>query len=275
MGLTPSALGQAWCARPIRCPEVPGGARVLVVLPTFNERHSLPRLLADLWGVVPHVDVLVVDDASPDGTGEWAEATACLQPRLAVLHRPAKLGLGSAYKEGFSWGLAVGYEVLCSMDADGSHRPRDLPELLRAVEEGADLALGSRWTAGGGVVDWPTRRWLLSRTANGLARRVLHLGVADATTGFRAYRASALAVLDVTSIEADGYAFLLEVVWRAAQAGLSMVERPIVFRDRRSGQSKIDRHEIGRAAATLLRLRRAQTPGRAAWHPSLPAGVGR
>jgi len=231
-------------------------ARVLVVLPTFNERQSLPAVIAGLLAFVREAEILVVDDASPDGTGRWAEEQAANVPRVHVLHRTGKLGLGSAYKAGFAWGLERGYEVLVGMDSDGSHCPVSLRALLEALEDGADLAIGSRYVEGGGTRNWPLRRRLLSRLSNVLARHLLRLPAHDATAGFRAWRAELLVAIDVGSVASDGYAFLVETLWRAARVGRRVVERPIVFVDRRDGISKMSGREIRQAALTLFRLRR-------------------
>ena len=230
--------------------------RVLVVLPTFNERHSLPRVIDALFHAVPEAEVLVVDDGSPDGTGAWAEERAACEPRVHVLHRAGKLGLGSAYKAGFAWGIERGFDVLAGMDSDGSHCAVSLRALLETLEDGADLAIGSRYIDGGETRNWPVRRQLLSRFSNLLARRLLHLPAHDVTAGFRAWRAELLATIEVGGVESDGYAFLVETLWRAARAGARIVERPIVFIERRAGTSKMSGREIRQAAFTLLRLRR-------------------
>jgi glycosyltransferase involved in cell wall biosynthesis len=231
-------------------------ARPLVVLPTFNEIASLPGVVEQLLAVLPTVSILVVDDDSPDGTGSWAQAFARSEPRLDVLQRRAKLGLGSAYKSGFAWGLASGYSVLVEMDADGSHAPLALPSLLAQLQHGADLALGSRYAAGGTTPGWPMNRRVLSRTSNVFARSLLGVRVADATTGYRAYRADILRTIDVASVASDGYAFQIETLWRVVRLGGRVVEVPITFHDRVLGASKISRHEVAAAAWTLLRLRR-------------------
>lgn len=248
-------------------------ARVLVVLPTFNERQSLPRVIDALFTFVPDIEVLVVDDGSPDGTGAWAEERAACEPRLHVLQRAGKLGLGSAYKAGFAWGIERGFDVLAGMDSDGSHCPVSLRSLLEALDDGADLAIGSRYMEGGETRNWPLRRQLLSRLSNVLARRLLRLRAHDVTAGFRAWRAELLASIDVGSVGSDGYAFLVETLWRAARAGARIVERPIVFVERRDGNSKMSGREIRQAALTLIRLRRlAHTSAPSAGRPvELPA----
>ena len=215
------------------------GLGVLVVGPTYDEAHSLPSLVARLRKHVPDADVLVVDDNSPDGTGAVADVLATTDDRLRVLHRTAKNGLGAAYLAGFRWGLGRGYDTLVEMDADGSHQPEQLPSLLEALRS-ADVVIGSRWVAGGGVVDWPRRRELLSRGGNRYAQLVLGLGVHDATAGYRAYRATALERLDLPSVNSQGYCFQVDLTRRAASVGLRIVEVPIEFVERQVGTSKMD-----------------------------------
>jgi dolichol-phosphate mannosyltransferase len=213
---------------------------VLVVVPTYNESANLPGLLGRLAAAVPAADVLVVDDASPDGTGALAEERAASDPRVHVLHRPGKAGLGAAYVAGFGWALEQGYDVVVEMDADGSHAPEQLPDLLAALTE-ADLALGSRWVEGGSVVDWPRSREALSRGGNAYVRLALRLPVRDATGGFRAYRRQVLESIDLSSVHSQGYCFQVDLVWRAYRAGFRVVEVPIRFVERVAGQSKMNR----------------------------------
>lgn len=213
--------------------------RVLVVVPTYCEAESLPDTLARLLTAVPDVDVLVVDDASPDGTGRIADDLAAADPRVHVLHRAGKVGLGAAYVAGFGWGLDAGYEVLVEMDADGSHQPEQLPRLLAALDAGADLALGSRWVPGGAVHHWPRRRAFLSRGGNTYTRLVTGIGVRDATGGYRAFRRRVLESLDLTSVASQGYCFQVDLAWRAVRAGFRVVEVPIDFVDRVAGTSKM------------------------------------
>jgi glycosyltransferase involved in cell wall biosynthesis len=215
--------------------------RVLVITPTYDERDSLPPTLARLRAAVPGADVLVVDDNSPDGTGRLADEAAAADPAVHVLHRTTKDGLGAAYVAGFGWGLERGYDVLVEMDADGSHPPEELPRLLAAVEEGADLVLGSRWVPGGRVVNWPAHRLLLSRGGNTYARVAMGLPLSDATGGFRAYRAGALRAIDLDSVHSAGYCFQLDLAWRAVRAGLVVREVPITFTERAAGVSKMSR----------------------------------
>jgi dolichol-phosphate mannosyltransferase len=219
---------------------------VLVVIPTYDERENLPGVIARVHAAVPAADVLVVDDASPDGTGELADGLAAADPRVHVLHRPAKEGLGAAYLAGFGWGLARDYDALVEMDADGSHAPEQLPTLLAALDH-ADVVLGSRWVAGGSVVDWPRRRELLSRGGNAYARVMLGLPVRDATGGYRVYRRAVLEALDLSGVSSAGYCFQVDLVWRAWRAGFRVVEVPIRFVERVAGVSKMNRAIVAEA----------------------------
>jgi len=220
--------------------------RVLVIVPTYNERENLDRILDRLAAAVPAADVLVVDDGSPDGTGALADARAAADGRVHVLHRTVKAGLGGAYVAGFRWGLERGYDALVEMDADGSHAPEQLPDLLAALAT-ADVVLGSRWVAGGSVVDWPRRRELLSRGGNAYARLALGLPVRDATGGFRVYRRDVLAKMDLGDIASQGYCFQVDLAWRAWRAGWRVVEVPIRFVERTAGVSKMDRSIVTEA----------------------------
>jgi dolichol-phosphate mannosyltransferase len=213
----------------------------LVVVPTYDERENLPLVVARaLAATSDEVHLLVVDDASPDGTGEVADRLAAEQERVHVLHRTGKEGLGPAYLAGFAWGLERGYDALVEMDADGSHHPEDLPRLLAQLAD-HDLALGSRWVPGGTVENWPRRRLLLSRGGNWYTRHALGIDVRDATGGFRAFRAEALERIHLADVASHGYCFQVDLVWRALQAGLRVVEMPIVFTERVHGVSKMDR----------------------------------
>lgn len=213
---------------------------MLVVVPTYNERDNLTAVLDRLRASVPAADVLVVDDGSPDGTGALADDRAAGDPHTHVLHRAAKAGLGAAYVAGFSWGLERGYDVLVEMDADGSHAPEQLPQLLAALSE-ADVVLGSRWVTGGTVVNWPRRRELLSRGGNAYVRLALRLPLKDATGGYRAYRRCVLESIDLAGVSSQGYCFQVDLAWRAWQAGFRIVEVPIRFVERVAGVSKMDR----------------------------------
>jgi dolichol-phosphate mannosyltransferase len=213
-------------------------SRVLVVVPTYNERLNIEKIVQRTLSSVPEADVLVVDDSSPDGTGEVADGMAASDERVHVLHRPGKAGLGAAYVAGFRWGLGRSYEVLVEMDADGSHQPEQLPALLDALKD-ADVVLGSRWVPGGSVENWPRRRELLSRGGNTYVRLALGLDLRDATGGFRAYRREALERLDIDSVSSQGYCFQVDLALRAVERGLRVHEVPIRFVERVEGTSKM------------------------------------
>ena len=240
-------------------------ARVLVVVPTYNELANLESILGRLRDSVPEAHALVVDDGSPDGTGELAEKLAAADSRVHVLHRPGKAGLGPAYVAGFRWGRAHGYDVLVEMDADGSHAPEQLPRLLAALED-ADLALGSRYVPGGGGADWGAIRRIVSRGGSWYARRALGLQVRDLTGGFKCFRADVLREIDLPSVRSRGYAFQVELTYRTIVRGLRVVEVPIVFRDRELGTSKMSWRITAEAAWLVPQLRRG------AEHLRHPAG---
>lgn len=213
--------------------------RALVVLPTYQEAENIVEVLRRLRAAAPGADVLVVDDSSPDGTAALARAAAAELGGIDVLVRPGKSGLGSAYRAGFAEGLARGYDILVEMDSDLSHDPARLPSLLRAVEAGADLALGSRYVPGGLIPRWPFYRRWLSRGGNRYAAAVLGLAVHDATSGFRAYRAGTLRGIDLGSVRADGYGFQIEMAYAVHRQGGTIREIPITFKDRLRGTSKM------------------------------------
>lgn len=212
--------------------------RVVMVVPTFNEADNLTWLIGRLRAAEPSVDVLVVDDNSPDGTGSLADELAAADPAVHVLHRAAKGGLGAAYLAGFAWALDAGYDVVGEMDADGSHQPEQLHRLLEALLE-ADLVIGSRWIPGGSVVNWPVRREMLSRGGNLYVRLLLGIAVRDATAGFRVFRRSALEKIDLPSVQSTGYVFQTDLVTRCLRAGLTVREVPIEFVERERGDSKM------------------------------------
>jgi dolichol-phosphate mannosyltransferase len=224
----------------------------LVVLPTFNERENLERVVAG----VRHLghDVLVVDDASPDGTGELADTLAAADSGVRVLHRERKLGLGSAYEAAFRIGLAEGSQLFVEMDADGSHRAQDLDPIVDAARGSGGLAIGSRYMRGGQITGWPVHRLLLSRGANSYCRTLLHLRVRDCTSGFRCYSRGLLENMRLDEIVSQGYSFQIEMVHRAVRLGYPVVEVPIHFEDRIAGASKVSQGEISRALWTVLRL---------------------
>jgi dolichol-phosphate mannosyltransferase len=212
--------------------------RVLVIVPTYNEASNVGKTVERVRTAVPSADVLVVDDNSPDGTGQIADRLAELDEHVHVLHRPGKAGLGAAYVAGFRWGLDRDHDVLVEMDADGSHQPEELPRLLAALE-GADLVLGSRYVPGGQVVNWPRHREMLSRGGNVYTRLALGVPLRDVTGGYRAFRADALRLLDLDDVASQGYCFQVDLVWRAVQSGLRVVEVPITFIERVEGTSKM------------------------------------
>ncbi len=215
-----------------------GLGRVLVVIPTYQERENLDRILDRLLAAVPAAEALVVDDHSPDGTGALADARAAADDRVHVLHREGKQGLGAAYLAGFAWGTAHGFDVLVEMDADGSHRPEDLPRMLAALAD-ADVVLGSRYVPGGAVQNWPRSREALSRGGNTYTRLLLGMQLRDATGGFRAYRREALAVITADPVSSQGYCFQVDLARRAVRSGLQVVEVPITFVEREFGTSKM------------------------------------
>jgi dolichol-phosphate mannosyltransferase len=213
--------------------------KTLVLVPTYNERENLPILVADILGV-PGTEVLVLDDQSPDGTGAVADALAAQYPgRVRVLHRTGQRGLGVSYLEGFGLAIASDADLVCQMDADLSHDPKYLPAMIQVAADGADLVIGSRYLNGISVVNWPLRRIILSSFANFYIRSVTGLGLRDITTGYRCWRRTALAKLPLDKIVSEGYAFLLDVTFMAADAGLRIVESPIIFVERRQGASKL------------------------------------
>ncbi len=227
--------------------------RNIVIIPTYNEAENISPLIERILQLDEDVDILIIDDNSPDGTGDVVDDISQRDERVQVIHRKAKLGLGTAYTTGFIRALEQGYDRIMTMDADFSHNPRYIPALMRLTDD-YDLAIGSRYVPGGGVRLWGVHRRLLSRGANLFARSILGLHAHDCTAGFRCYRASVLETIDPCSIKADGYSYLLEMLWRVQNAGFSIAETPIVFTDRRRGASKISQREIIHAAGTVLRL---------------------
>ncbi|WP_018155803.1 polyprenol monophosphomannose synthase [Demetria terragena] len=213
--------------------------RTLVLVPTYNERDNLPLLIQKVRAAVPAADVLVLDDNSPDGTGDVADQLAAADPHVSVLHRTEKAGLGAAYLAGFDWGLQRGYELLVEIDADGSHPPTVLPTMLRAAED-ADVVIGSRYVPGGSVVNWPMHRQLLSRGGNLYIKVLLSMPVNDATAGYRVYRATALHHIGLDSVSSTGYCFQTDLTWRATRGGLRVREVPITFVEREIGESKMN-----------------------------------
>ncbi|NLJ53335.1 MAG: polyprenol monophosphomannose synthase [Intrasporangiaceae bacterium] len=248
-------------------------SRVVVLVPTYNERDSLPRLLEQLRAEVPFVDVLVIDDNSPDGTGEVADAFAGTDPQIRVLHRAGKEGLGRAYLHGFRWALEQGYDALVEMDADGSHQPKHLHAILAALDD-ADLVIGSRWVRGGAVQNWPLSRKALSVGGNLYTRMLLGMPVNDATAGYRAYRATTLETIGLDQVASQGYCFQVDLTVRTVRAGLTVKEVPITFVERDLGASKmskdIARESLKRITEWGLAHRTGQARdllvGREHWH---------
>jgi dolichol-phosphate mannosyltransferase len=238
-------------------PQVAGNLpskRVLVIIPTFNERENLPLIHRRLKDAQPDVHLLVVDDDSPDGTGKLADELAAEDAgRTHVLHRNGVKGLGAAYLEGFAWGLSRGYSVLVEMDSDGSHAPEQLHRLLDAVDAGADLAIGSRYVDGGTVRNWPWRRFALSKTANTYSRLALGVDVHDITAGYRAYRREVLEAIKLDGIDSKGYCFQIEMTWRTVNSGFVVIEVPITFTEREIGVSKMSGSNIREALIKVTR----------------------
>jgi glycosyltransferase involved in cell wall biosynthesis len=226
------------------------------VIPTYDEVGTAPMLIRTLLERHPGIEVLVVDDASPDGTADVVEAMASPDRPIHVLRRPGKLGIGSAHLAGFRFGLDRGFDRIFTMDGDGSHDPDDLGPMLEALDT-CDMVIGSRYMPGGGVANWPLHRRWLSRFANWYTRTLLELPYTDCTSGYRGYRRCVLEAEEVFAIRASGYSFLEQMVWRVARAGFSITEMPIRFVDRRAGRSKIETAEIFKAALDVLAARRA------------------
>ena len=235
--------------------------RVAVLIPTYNERDNLPRIVERVRACVPEVDVLVLDDNSPDGTGDVADDLAARDPRVLVLHRERKEGLGAAYLAGFRWALERDYDAVVEMDADGSHRPEHLSAMLEAAED-ADLVIGSRYVRGGAVVNWPLSRKAISVAGNAYIRMLLGMPVHDATAGYRVYRASTLRTIGLDDVESAGYCFQTDLTLRTVRAGLTVVEVPITFVEREIGDSKMDgdivRESITRITGWGVEYRREQ-----------------
>ncbi len=224
--------------------------RVLVIIPTYNERENIEDIVGRVLLEQSAVELLIVDDGSPDGTGELADKLAAAHDRVHVLHRVSKAGLGAAYIAGFDWGLAADYDVLVEMDADGSHAPEQLGRLLAALTS-ADLVLGSRWVPGGSVVNWPKLREVISRGGNLYTRLALGISLHDATGGYRAYRRAVLEQIDYAAVASEGYCFQVDLAWRALRAGFRVVEVPIRFVERERGESKMSSAIVAEA---LLRV---------------------
>ena len=224
-------------------------AELLVIVPTYNERESLPKVIERIRLAVPAADVLIVDDASPDGTGELADGLA--EAAVSVLHRAGKDGLGRAYLAGFARAAEGGYRYVAEIDADGSHDPAELPAMLELAVGGADLVIGSRWVAGGAVRNWPWIRQAISRAGNAYSRWVLRSGIRDITAGFRVYRVSALKDIEFAEVSSQGYCFQVEFAWRLERSGHRIQEHPITFVERVTGRSKM---HLGIVVEALFRV---------------------
>jgi dolichol-phosphate mannosyltransferase len=235
--------------------------RALVVVPTYNERVNLPLIVPQILQQDLRLEVLVVDDNSPDGTGRLADEMAAADPRVHALHRPAKEGLGKAYLAGFRWALERDYDYIFEMDADFSHDPKYLPEFLQAIER-ADLVVGSRYRAGVNVINWPISRLLLSLGANEYARRITGLPLTDSTGGFKCFRRRVLESIDFSRVRSNGYSFQIEMSFRSWKQGFRLVEIPIVFTDRVEGQSKMNKRIVREAIWMVWWLRIKSIGGR-------------
>jgi dolichol-phosphate mannosyltransferase len=229
--------------------------RTLIVTPTYNERDNLETFVQGVLRWFPEAHVLIVDDASPDGTGDVADRLAAGDPRVKVMHRPGKFGIGTAYVQAFQRGLAEGYEIFFEMDADLSHDPAYLPAFLKALERGADVVIGSRNIPGGGVTGWSLWRHLLSKGGSLYSRTILGLPIRDLTSGYKAFRAEVLRAIDLGNVRSEGYSFQIELTYRAAKKGYRIVEIPIHFVDRKHGASKMSAAIFAEAVVVVWRLR--------------------
>ncbi|HUR77802.1 MAG TPA: polyprenol monophosphomannose synthase [Acidimicrobiales bacterium] len=243
------------------------------MLPTYNEVDNITSILDRIRDAVPEADMLVVDDGSPDGTAERVRWVANRMPGLNLLERTSKDGLGAAYRAGFAWGIDNHYDVLVEMDADGSHRPEDLPALIEAVRAGADLSIGSRYVAGGVIPKWNLARRMLSRGGNIYASAMLGIGVHDATSGFRAYRSSLLFRMSFADLRASGYGFQIEGAWRAVRSGARVTEVPITFEDRLAGESKMSKAIVVEALRLVTRWGLGERVARARARLAHPFGA--
>jgi dolichol-phosphate mannosyltransferase len=227
----------------------------LIVVPTYNEKENVRSIAEQFLAALPGCELLFVDDNSPDGTGAIIDEMVAANPRIHVMHRAGKLGLGTAYVEGFGWGLARGYDYLFEMDADGSHDPKYLPQMLALAVDGADLVVGSRNVPGGGVEGWGIGRTIISKGGSLYARTILGIDVRDVTAGFVCWRRAALEAIELSTITSNGYSFQIEMKYRAVKKGLRLVETPIVFVDRRVGQSKMSRAIVAEALLKVWAIR--------------------
>jgi len=231
------------------------GHGALIIIPTYDERENLPRLVSEIQALLPEVHILVVDDNSPDGTGQLADELAAQDARVHVLHRAGKQGLGTAYIAGFRWALQYEYAFIFEMDCDFSHQPKYLPTFLKAAEDGADLVLGCRYMKGGGTEDWTLSRKLISRAGNLYAKSIMGLPFRDLTGGFKCFSRNVLETIDLGAVKSKGYAFQIELTYRAWLAGFKIVEVPIIFPDRKVGLSKMSGRIVREAMINVIKLR--------------------
>jgi dolichol-phosphate mannosyltransferase len=236
--------------------------RTLIVTPTYNERENIRRFVTEVRAAAPHADMLIVDDGSPDGTGDIADAMAKDDSHVLVMHRAGKLGLGTAYAQAFTWGLERDYEYFLEMDADLSHQPRYLDAFFRALQDGADVVVGSRNIRGGAVEGWGIGRQILSKGGSLYSRLILGLSVRDLTTGFKAFRRRVLEQIELATVHSNGYSFQIEMTYRAVRRGFRVVEVPIIFVDRTLGRSKMDGRIFREAMMVVFRLRREALLGK-------------
>jgi dolichol-phosphate mannosyltransferase len=236
--------------------------RTLIVTPTYNEKDNLPRFVQAVRTAFPSADVVVVDDNSPDGTGAIADAIAAKDDHVRVIHRPGKLGLGTAYTDAFQRGLSEGYDRFFEMDADLSHDVKYLPEFVAALDDGADVVIGSRNIRGGGVEGWGVGRHFISKGGSLYSRAILGLGVKDLTSGYKAFSRRALEAIDIGSVHSNGYSFQIEMTYRALRKGMRVKEVPIVFVDRTAGRSKMSRRIFVEAVGVVWKLRAEALAGR-------------
>ncbi|GAA2243019.1 polyprenol monophosphomannose synthase [Herbiconiux moechotypicola] len=246
-------------------------AKSIVVIPTYNEIGSIAGITARILAVDPQVEVLVVDDNSPDGTGALADRLAAEQPRLHVMHRTEKNGLGAAYAAGFAWALERDYDFVVEMDADGSHQPEELPRLTALLESGCDMAIGTRWIPGGVIVNWPAYRKAISRSGTAYARILLRSRLHDLTSGYRGFRAESLRAIDFTSVNSQGYCFQIELAWLFERSGARIGEFPITFVEREEGVSKMSTGIVVEALAKVTGWGLSGLVGRAPARLALPA----
>jgi dolichol-phosphate mannosyltransferase len=246
-------------------------AKTVVVIPTYNEIGSIAGVIERVLATEPTAHVLVVDDGSPDGTGELADRLAAADDRVQVLHRTEKNGLGAAYGAGFRWALARDYDFVVEMDADGSHQPEELPRLLALLENGNDLAIGTRWIPGGVIVNWPAYRKFISRTGTAYARVLLQSRLHDLTSGYRGFRADSLRTIDLTTVNSQGYCFQIEMAWLFERSGARIGEFPITFVERAEGASKMSTGIVVEALAKVTGWGVSSMVGRAPERLALPA----